>query len=235
MYQMLTSLSSAVIDDLKHQQCTMPRGAPITFFYCLRDAAGKQRSDPEFIMRSILEQVSWDPELSRIKEPVLEIYNHYLKAYGHHDPPRVPLDYDETVKVLLDIFNQNPTNYIIIDGLDQCEPRTRYEFISTLHYIVEKSSSVIKLFVSTRPETDIINRFGSNLQISVQTENSTDISDYIKVKVSKTAHLTPQTQRLIVDTLIQKAKGMSVLPSSPTAVIVILTLQNQVPLGETSN
>ena len=73
---------------------------------------------------------------------------------------------------------------IVIDALDECDPRRRRELFDALSAILQTSRSLIKIFVASRDDRDISLFLEGciNLDIDVS-NNSEDINHFVKSEV----------------------------------------------------
>lgn len=107
---------------------------------------------------------------------------------------------------------------IIIDALDECNPGTRRHLLEALQSILRKSPTLVKIFVSSRDDQDIVYRLEKypNLEISSR-KNTNDINKFV---VTETAELImsgdllrysqrkDEIQQKIIDQVALKADGM---------------------------
>jgi hypothetical protein len=113
-------------------------------------------------------------------------------------------------------LKKNPAT-IIIDALDECDPEERYNWLSALDTIVSQSASLIRLFVSSRNDGDIVCQLEESPNIFIRaSDNFTDIARYVQEEVSKAikqkrivrGNVSPETKQLIIETLITGSQGM---------------------------
>lgn len=165
-------------------------------------------------MRSILEQLSSSDASLPIRAPVVTIYKEKEKeAKGR---PIEPLTLEETVDVTLEILEDNPAT-IIIDALDECDPSRRQDLLIALSRLIQNSASLLKVFVSSRDDHDIVHRLANspNLYINAS-DNEKDIQDYVRIQVDKAIEeekllcgdVSEPLKGHIIHTLTSKAKGM---------------------------
>ncbi|TGO19455.1 hypothetical protein BTUL_0004g00930 [Botrytis tulipae] len=177
-------LTSAVIESLGQESSSMGTAAPVAYFYCSRNTAEPERANPEEVLRSILEQVSSNTAELPIRKPVVEVYQN-LKKENRGLTPQERLSLDETTEVLLKILQVDPF-YVVIDALDECDPSERYSLIESLKTIIDESASVVKVFISSRRDNDIVSQFEESPCISIQPSHiSKDIENYVKKEVSE--------------------------------------------------
>ncbi|KAF5867477.1 putative ankyrin repeat protein [Botrytis fragariae] len=178
-------LTSAVIESLCQESSSMGTAAPVAYFYCSRNTAEPERANPEEVLRSILEQVSSNTANLPIRKPVVEIFKNLIKENRGISPPQELLNSNETTEVLLKILQVDPF-YVVIDALDECDPSKRYSLIESLKTIIDESASVVKVFISSRRDNDIVSQLDDSPCISIQSSHiSKDIEDYVKKEVSE--------------------------------------------------
>ena len=88
----------------------------------------------------------------------------------------------------MQLIEQYPLTTIIIDAMDECNPEKRYELLEALEQVLQDSSSLVKIFISSRDDQDIsfcLHHY-PNLEINSQ-RNSDDIARFVK----------DQTERLV--------------------------------------
>ena len=65
------------------------------------------------------------------------------------------LDTDEITMKIIDIREKTPAN-IFIDALGECFSDQRYLLLKALEILLDKSLNLVKLFVSSRDDMDIV-------------------------------------------------------------------------------
>lgn len=109
-------------------------------------------------MRAILRQLSSTQPDQPIKEPVAKEYES-RKRKADEDYSKIrKLTLNDCTRLILALTNHSPAT-IIIDALDECDEFLRHELLEALDKIVSKSSEVVKVFVSSRDDVDIISLF----------------------------------------------------------------------------
>ncbi|KAM0135353.1 hypothetical protein ACHAO1_005239 [Botrytis cinerea] len=199
-------LTSAVIESLCQEASSIGNAAPVAYFYCSRNTAEPERANPEEVLRSILEQVSSNTANLPIRKPVVE----------------ERLSLDETTEVLLEILQVDPF-YVVIDALDECNPNERFNLIESLKTIIDESANVVKVFVSSRRDYDIVSQLEESPCISIQPCHiSKDIKDYVKKELSEAMEKKrivkerlklgekKEMEQKITQALIEGSQGMQV-------------------------
>ena len=145
------------------------------------------------------------------------------KYYGEKEKPGFAstcLTFQECSTLVPELARMYAKVTLVLDALDECDRSTRHLFINEMDKLVSgPTSSIIKIFISSRSDKDIKHRFqvGPNVCISA-TDNGADIKKFIvdTIKNSPPDWLaevtsTPGLQEEIVNTLHEKADGMYVL------------------------
>ena len=185
------------------------------YFYCQRNSAEPERSDPEAILRSLVRQMSCLRPGGALLQSVRDLYDARKKegfAAGS-------LESDECTALILVMTKHRPMTTILIDALDECDPEKRYVLLDALSSIVTDSTGLVKLFVSSRDDRDIILHLGEWPNLKIQaSHNQDDIARYVNSEVSKVIHsrkwrsgrVDENIEEEIKLALIKKAQGMSV-------------------------
>jgi ankyrin repeat protein len=128
------------------------------------------------------------------------------------------LSLEESVELILELLEENPAT-IVIDALDECDPSRRYELFESLDEIVQRSTNVVKVFISSRNDGDIVCRLANSPNIYIDsTLNGEDMERFISIEVTKAIHLkrilggqvSYALEKRIVETLSLGAQGMYV-------------------------
>ena len=65
------------------------------------------------------------------------------------------LTLNECISLILAI-SDNKLAIILIDALDECNPERRYELLEALDTILQECANLVKIFVSSRDDGDIV-------------------------------------------------------------------------------
>jgi len=133
-------------------------------------------------------------------------------------PGTASLPLHDTVDIILNLLKKNPAT-IIIDALDECDPSSRHELFEALDEIVAKSENIVKVFLTSRNDGDIVARLAStpNIYIDAQ-KNSSDIGRFITAELERVVQhkqllrgqVSQGLKDLITSTLNDRADGMCV-------------------------
>lgn len=93
------------------------------------------------------------------------------------------LDLLETTDQIIEIASEMPV-IILIDALDECRSDQRHELLQALDVLLEKSAHLVKVFVSSRDDVDIVLKLQKhpNIHISIDDTNH-DINRFIQAKL----------------------------------------------------
>ena len=90
------------------------------------------------------------------------------------------LDAQETRDQIIEIASELPVT-IVIDALDECRADRRHEVLGTLDIILERSDQLVKVFVSSRDDLEIVLRLQKHTDIYLNVDdNKGDIHKYIQ-------------------------------------------------------
>ena len=207
-------LVAHVVDYFQTRSSSERCPAPLAYFYCVRNTNEPERADPEELLRSILEQLSSSDQDLPIREPVAQAYLLRRKEARGRKLERLGLD--ETVEIILELLDTNPAT-IVIDGLDECDPARRQDLLNALQTIIKVSNNVVKVFVSSRDDHDLVHRLSQTPNLYIRaSDNKEDIERFVKSRVNESIKkekllcgiVSDSLRDIIVGTLIEKARGM---------------------------
>ncbi|KAF8851786.1 hypothetical protein BDZ45DRAFT_133333 [Acephala macrosclerotiorum] len=199
-----TYLASRVIDDIQYALANNPNHEGLAFFYCNRNEA--ERQEPLSVLRSFVRQLSTtsndDHSIStRLKERCIQAQ---LKASE--------LTMNDCKELVLEFLNLYPKTTLILDALDECKKEKRRDLIEIFDYFLAHASRPVKIFISSRPDGDIRERFKNLANIEIQaTDNHGDISRFVETEIMKHRrwkNMSPELQGEIIETLQVRSQGM---------------------------
>ncbi|OCK95346.1 uncharacterized protein K441DRAFT_557014, partial [Cenococcum geophilum 1.58] len=203
-----TKLASLVIDDIKSS-------AHVAHFYCMRNPAEPERAKCDKILNCLVRQLASTSPKSPILEPVRVKYELAIDGFeGFEDQAWTS---DESTQVLIELINIYPSVTFVLDALDEVNPMDRLELLDALNKIAQNSESLVKVFISSRDNIDIVMHLkdSPNLYISA-TDNWKDINAFLttssnqRLDAVKLLHgkLPSSLRDKIATTLISGAHGM---------------------------
>lgn len=187
---------------------------PPAFFYCSRNPAEPRRSKPEAVLASIVRQLSsLEPGLPLL-DPVVAKYQQ-KEAQGFASGP---LDIDESCALIIQLAERYSMIILLIDALDECDPGKRDNLLDSLEKILQESSGLIKIFISSRDDQDIVFTLKDypNLEIASD-RNRDDVARFVRAEVQKLvkkgkllrySHAKKELTELIIEEVIEGAAGM---------------------------
>ena len=206
-----------MIEHLNKARSENKNPAPTAYFYCVRNPAEPERADPDEIMRSILKQLSSSKSTVSVREPVATRYKELKKEAtesGCEEPSKLTVA--ECEELILELLISNPAT-IIIDALDECNPARRHELLHALDNIIQASSNVVNIFVSSRNDNDIACRLETSPNVIIKSsDNREDIQRYIISQVDRlitnkrllSGKVSEELKKQIISVLTQGAQGM---------------------------
>jgi hypothetical protein len=122
----------------------------------------------------------------------------------------------------VNLLESNPAT-IIIDALDECDPARRHELLTGLDNIIQQSASLVKVFVSSRDDNDIVCQLNHSPNLFIRaSDNSEDIERFVHSEVAQcikdkrllSGRVSEGLKSRIIATLSDGAQGMLVYASS---------------------
>lgn len=163
---------SSVIDSL----CRTPE--KLAYFYCNR--AEENRREPGRILRTLIQQLAQTDSQAGLLTQVVNIYNDREKK-GQES---AQLSLKESQDLLIQITNIYPQTTICIDAMDEVDKDTRIDLLKCLNKVIKTSKNVVKIFVTTRMDQDILAQFKIFPRIELQPDDNVgDINEFIRAKV----------------------------------------------------
>ena len=211
----VVTINSSLLIDRFIDDFEADRNPNPIYFYCQRNHTEPELSDPEAILRSLVRQMSCLRPGGALLEPVRKVYGARKKdgfAAGS-------LSSHECTALIVEMTKHRLMTTIVIDALDECDPEKRGILLEALSSIVTDSAGLVKLFVSSRDDRDIVLHLGECPNLKIQaSHNQSDITRYVNSEVSKVIHsrkwrsgkVDKMLEQEIKLALIEKAQGMSV-------------------------
>jgi len=195
---------------------TNTASAPTAYFYGARSRAEPERASPDEIMRSILKQLSCSKPNLPVREPVARKYKEMKEEADDDGCEPAKLTITECVRLILALLESNPAT-IIIDALDECDPSRRHELLLAFDKIIRDSANVVKIFVSSRDDHDIVCRLVNSPNVYIRaSDNGEDIERFIRSEVDQSiiekrllsGNVSDELKSRIISVLIKGAQGM---------------------------
>jgi hypothetical protein len=173
-----TFLVSKVIDYVRGVLGASRNHEGFAFFYCNRGE--ENRRDPLAVLRSFVRQLSTAAACPGGMRGKLRSLCSELRLKGSE------LTFEECREQLLESVNLYPKTTLVLDALDEFEPRSRRRLIDAMEHLLQRSERPLKVFISSRPDGDIRDRFLSRPNIEIQAiDNQDDIAKFVNGKIVK--------------------------------------------------
>jgi ankyrin repeat domain-containing protein 50 len=199
-----TYLTSKVIDDISDSLKNNPNHEGFAYFYCNRNET--ERQDPVMILRSFVRQLSTIATNDDCVQQRLLRYS--IETRKRASEPTIT----DCEDLLLDFINLYPKTTLILDALDECDKEKRGALIQTLDFLLDHAKRPIKVFISSRPDVDIKEKFKTRVNIEIQaTDNYGDISRFIQTEIAKHPRwkkMSANLQTEIIQILQNRSQGM---------------------------
>ncbi|KAI9694302.1 MAG: hypothetical protein M1820_009026 [Bogoriella megaspora] len=181
----------------------------IAYFYCSSTSGDAKRHDVRQVMGSLLRQVSSPLPGLPLKPPILSKYTEEA-AKGSRD---ASFSIAECTQLMQDLFAHHYQSItLIIDAVDECNPKERLKFINLLNNFLKVSHCVIKVFISSRAEPDFERHLlGSATYYIDAVDNASDIVRYVKTEVNlRLLHgsARDEIKELVIGSIAEKANGV---------------------------
>ena len=199
-----TYLTSRVIDEIQDALKSNPNHEGLAFFYCNRNET--ERQSPLSVLRSFVRQ------LSTIAHDQDSIQKNLRQLYIQTQLKASELSMETCRGLLLELINLYPKTTLVLDALDECDNRKRGILHGTFEYFLDHSLRPVKIFISSRPDSDIKERFKGRANIEIQAaDNHDDIATFVKSEITKHRRwnkISRGLQEEIVGTLQKRSQGM---------------------------
>lgn len=184
--------------------------ASLAYFFCDRNQ--EDRSDPLEVLLSITKQLSWVAGQKYVRQCTVEAYNR-KKNDNFASNMFTP---EECQNILLRLAAEIRQSFIIVDGLDECNERTRGDLLKTLDHLVRHSTSVIKVFVASRNDRDLTQHFSNSPNLDIKaSHNQDDIEKLVVDRISNNEwaaeHMTIEVRQKVALLFREKSQGMYVM------------------------
>lgn len=204
---------SVVVDAILQNQQSSGKDDALAYFYCKRDGTGP--SDPEIVLGAIVKQLSYlnTGVGSPLQKPVVEIY----EARKREGFCSGSLRFQESLDLIILLTGTYRQTTIVIDALDESDAVIRSRFLSSLGTIIRSSTSLVKIFVSSRDDDDIVLRLEQVPNVYIEAkDNIGDIERFVHVKINRCiegrmllrGRVTEDLKKDVVSALVSGSHGM---------------------------
>ncbi|KAF8428797.1 hypothetical protein EV426DRAFT_527835, partial [Tirmania nivea] len=201
-----TYIASSVIDSF------LITPEKLAYFYCNR--AEPSRRDPRKILCTLIQQLAQTDsgEDTGLLPHVVDIY----KKRERKGQKSTQLSLVEAQDLLVQITDIYPQITICIDAMDEVDNDIRIHLLMCLNHVIQTSKNVVKIFVTTRMDVDILNQFENFPRIELQPDdNVSDINKFVLAKVQSSikdrlllhGDVSNEVKKEIYNILCQRCKG----------------------------
>jgi hypothetical protein len=134
---------------------TLSSESLVAFFYCSRSTAEPERAQPAEILSALLRQLASSKPDVPIRDALAKEYENRKKKAEEDCSQLRRLTVKDCTELILKLNAERPA-MIIIDALDECNNETRHELLEALDEIISQSDQLVKVFVSSRDDVDIV-------------------------------------------------------------------------------
>ncbi|RPA94670.1 hypothetical protein L873DRAFT_1700709, partial [Choiromyces venosus 120613-1] len=200
-----TKLMSMVIQRLMTEESEHQATA---YFYCYRNE--EQRRDPGEILGALLKQLALSNE--ELPKIIVSAYDKQRRRGSGSS-----LDITEAQDLIAELANTKSKTIFLIDGLDEVDKIRRKELLDALKSIIESTSQVVKIFLSSRDNKDIRNELYGVPNLSIKAvDNAADIDRFITREIGQKirdgsllgGEVPDDLREHIESTISGKAQGM---------------------------
>jgi len=129
------------------------------------------------------------------------------------------LSSDEIVTLILALSKTMPI-IILVDALDECEPKERYKLINAFASLTNDCEKLFKILVSSREEGDIVSRLGQLSNVNgmriTPKDTTKDIDNFIcssvemRIKDGRmlAGNVSDRLKSIVIQKLRERADGM---------------------------
>ncbi|KAI4250807.1 MAG: hypothetical protein LQ352_005234 [Teloschistes flavicans] len=180
-----SKLMATLIQGVLNDKSKSPTTSAFAYFYCSKDSAETQRADPDEIMRALLKQLSCFDATQPIHTAVAREYEEKRRDADEDGSDPLRLSLGDCRDIILELTSQSPA-IIMIDALDECDPKRRHKLLHTLSSIVQNSSNLVKIIISSRDDADIVCRLNSVPNVYIRSsDNGDDVDRFIDHELEK--------------------------------------------------
>jgi hypothetical protein len=189
-----------LVDEIhRRNEHQLPR-AKLCYHYCRDDESGQATHILSALILSLLEQ------LSGLKKAFFEWYKDALSA-GNFEPATSPKKLAEFLQKMVQTLDR--PLFIAIDGLDECDERSRCTVLNTIR-VLSQDTSKLKTILSSRPQEEILEDLEGMTSIYLDAEAGRDQIIAKSTVERQLSHLSIDIQALVVRELSSSAQGSAI-------------------------
>ncbi|KAL7959281.1 hypothetical protein V8C34DRAFT_313434 [Trichoderma compactum] len=193
-------MASIVLDHLSN---TLSSEKPAVFCYAFCNFYRANEERAENIMCNLLKQ------LCQIQSPLPQSVE---DLFTRHRSQRTQPSLDEAASALRSLISTYENTFIVVDGLDECEPSSASQFVSKILDLLIDTR--VNFFATSRSLPDIIGKFREQNSIIIDIPPSSaadDIGQYIKSNVKRLPDFvshSPDVLEQVTNTIKKYSDGL---------------------------
>ncbi|KAF7536892.1 hypothetical protein G7054_g4190 [Neopestalotiopsis clavispora] len=198
-----TCLVSKAVDHIREIVKASPDEG-LAFFYC--DHQEDLRRTPVSIFQSLLRQLLLSSEGHH--EVRKEIYDRWQSQKSQE----IGINLEECQEYLFRLIDKSAKTTIVLDGMDECEPKSRRIIIEGFKSLTKKCHKPLRILVASRPERDIRDKLAPDSNIEVREEyNEADIKVFVTEEIvnhDNWNNMPSDIQLKIEEKIVDQSHGM---------------------------
>ncbi|KAL6691665.1 hypothetical protein J3F84DRAFT_403333 [Trichoderma pleuroticola] len=193
-------MASAVLDHLSNK---LPPEKPAVFCYAFCNFYRGNEETAESLMCNLLKQ------LCQIQSPLPQ---NVEDLFARHRSQRTQPSLDEASSALRSLISAYPKTFIVVDGLDECEPSSASPLVSKIMALLVNTKA--NFLATSRSLPDILRKFREHNSIIIEMPSSSaadDIGQYIKSNVKRLPEFVdhnPAALEQVTNTIIKYSGGL---------------------------
>ncbi len=204
-----TKVVSRVIDHIQEELANRPNDEAFAFFYFNRNDSS--RHSPPAALCSLVRQLSVSAKDQALPHALAQLYR--SKKQQQRELAEDCLHEADAAQLLCQLAGVFPQTTLVLDALDECDAETRLSLVNLLEELVRKASRPVKIFISSRLDQDIKQRYESGPNVAIRAaDNQDDISRYVEAKMAErpdwSGKMSSSLLEEVVQTLTDKSDGM---------------------------
>ncbi|KAJ5721659.1 uncharacterized protein N7483_009593 [Penicillium malachiteum] len=195
-----TYLTSKVVDHVRGTSQVSNKG--FAFFYCDRNEP--RRAQGSSILQSFVRQLS-----ATMKDPGY-VQPHIKDVWKEAREKGTVFRFEQCRKLIQACLGQYESTKLIIDAMDECDSDTQIEIIEALKSLMDNTERPVKIFISSRPDSEIRSQLQNSSNINVSANaNQDDIRKYIDAEIDRMGKSFLKTVKAsVIDKLLARCQGM---------------------------
>jgi ankyrin repeat protein len=210
-----TYSTSRVVDWVQQGLSTNANDEAFAYFYCNKQDPARRK--PKEILRSMIRQLATGPWREREKGKTIHktVHDLWIKSQDKG----ISSTFAQWEACLLALVDTYPKTTIVLDAFDECETEQRRDLLKLFTALASRHEEAnrVKIFISTRPEEDVLQHLDQYPVIRVKEKhNADDIESFVRTKIaehSRWSKMPEDFQAEVVQILLEKSGDMFLFAS----------------------